>query len=105
LCESAEIIGESVDGRYAEYILALEEFVTPIPDSFDSVDAAPLFCPGMTAYKAVKSSEPAAGKTIGIFGVGGVGHLAIQIAKIFGARVEAISRTRMHIDLSKKGWC
>jgi len=80
----------------------LEEFVTPIPDSFDSVHAAPLFCPGITAYKAVKASEPAAGKTIGVFGVGGVGHLAIQIAKIYGARVVATSRTRKHIDLSKK---
>lgn len=102
LCESAEITGESVDGGYAEYILALEEFVTPIPDSFESVHAAPLFCPGITAYKAVKASEPAAGKTIGVFGVGGVGHLAIKIAKIYGARVLATSRTRKHIDLSKK---
>jgi alcohol dehydrogenase, propanol-preferring len=102
LCESAEITGEAVQGGYAEYISALEEFVTPIPDNFDSAHAAPLFCPGITAYKAVKASEPAAGKTVGIFGIGGVGHLAIQIAKIYGARVLATSRTRKHIDLSKK---
>ena len=102
LCESAEITGETVQGGYAEYISALEEFVTPIPDIFDSAHAAPLFCPGITAYKAVKASEPAAGKTVGIFGIGGVGHLAIQIAKIYGARVLATSRTRKHIDLSKK---
>lgn len=85
LCESAEITGESVDGGYAEYISALEGFVTPIPDSFDSSHTAPLFCPGITACKAVKASELAADKTVGIFGVGGVGHLAIQIAKIYGA--------------------
>lgn len=102
LCESAEITGETVPGGYAEYISVLEEFVTPIPDNFDSAHAAPLFCPGITAYKAVKASEPAAGKTVGIFGIGGVGHLAIQIAKIYGARVLAASRTRKHIDLSKK---
>jgi len=102
LCESAEITGETVQGGYAEYISALEEFVTPIPDNFDSAHAAPLFCPGITAYKAVKASEPAAGKRVGIFGIGGVGHLAIQIAKIYGARVLATSRTRKHIDLSKK---
>ena len=101
LCESAEITGDTVQGGYAEYISALEEFVTPIPDNFDSAHAAPLFCPGITAYKAVKASEPAAGKTVGIFGIGGVGHLAIQIAKIYGARVLATSRTRKHIDLSK----
>ena len=102
LCESAEITGETVQGGYAEYISAVEEFVTPIPDNFDSAHAAPLFCPGITAYKAVKASEPAAGKTVGIFGIGGVGHLAIQIAKIYGLRVVAASRTRKHIDLSKK---
>ena len=102
LCESAEITGETVQGGYAEYISAVEEFVTPIPDNFDSAHAAPLFCPGITAYKAVKASEPAAGKTVGIFGIGGVGHLAIQIAKIYDARVVAASRTRKHIDLSKK---
>jgi propanol-preferring alcohol dehydrogenase len=102
LCESAEITGETVQGGYAEYISALEEFVTPIPDNFDPAHAAPLFCPGITAYKAVKASEPAAGKTVGIFGIGGVGHLAIQLAKIYGARVVAVSRTRKHIDLSKK---
>ena len=79
-----------------------EGFVTPIPDSFDSSHAGPFFCPGITAYKAVKASEPAADKTVGIFGIGGVGHLAIQIAKIHEARVVAIARTRKHIDLSKK---
>jgi alcohol dehydrogenase, propanol-preferring len=102
LCESAEITGETVQGGYAEYISALEEFVTPIPDNFDSAHAAPLFCPGITAYKAVKASEPMAGKTVGIFGIGGVGHLAIQLAKMYGARVVAVSRARKHIDLSKK---
>jgi alcohol dehydrogenase, propanol-preferring len=102
LCENSKITGETVQGGYAEYISALEEFVTPIPDDFDSVHAAPLFCPGITAYKAVISSEPAVGKKIGIFGIGGVGHLAIQIAKIYGARVLTASRTKKHIDLSKK---
>ena len=102
LCESAEITGETVQGGYAEYISALEEFVTPIPDNLDSEHAAPLFCPGITAYKAVKASDPAAGRTVGIFGIGGVGHLAIQIAKMQGARVIAMSRAKKHLDLSKK---
>jgi propanol-preferring alcohol dehydrogenase len=102
LCESAEITGESVQGGYAEYISAVEEFVTPIPDSMDSEHAAPLFCPGITAYKAVKAGEPAKGRTVGIFGVGGVGHLAVQLAKMQGARVVAVSRAKKHLDLSKK---
>ncbi|HKZ61529.1 MAG TPA: alcohol dehydrogenase catalytic domain-containing protein, partial [Nitrososphaera sp.] len=102
LCESAEITGESVQGGYAEYISALEEFVTPIPDNLDSEHAAPLFCPGITAYKAVKASEPTVGRTVGIFGIGGVGHLAIQIAKMQGTRVVAMSRAKKHLDLAKK---
>ncbi len=102
LCESAEITGESVQGGYAEYISAVEEFVTPIPDTIDSEHAAPLFCPGITAYKAVKASGSGAGRTVGIFGIGGVGHLAIQLAKMQGSRVVAVSRTKKHLDLSKK---
>jgi len=102
LCENAEITGESVQGGYAEYISAVEDFVTPIPDNLDSEHAAPLFCPGITAYKAVKAGEPVTGKKVGIFGIGGVGHLAIQLAKMQGARVIAVSRTKKHLDLSKK---
>jgi propanol-preferring alcohol dehydrogenase len=102
LCESAEITGETVQGGYAEYIVAREDFITPIPDSLDSEHAAPLFCPGITAYKAVKASEPANGRSVGIFGIGGVGHLAIQIAKLRGSRVVAISRSKNHTDLAKK---
>lgn len=102
LCDDAEITGESVQGGYAEYMVAGEEFVTPIPDSIDSPHAAPLFCPGITAYKAVKASEPAKGRSVGIFGVGGVGHLALQLAKMEGSRVVAISRAKKHLDLAKK---
>ena len=76
--------------------------MTPIPDNLDSEHAAPLFCPGITAYKAVKASELKPGKTVGIFGVGGVGHLASQIAKIYGARAIPASRAKKHIDFSKK---
>ncbi|HEY8140609.1 MAG TPA: alcohol dehydrogenase catalytic domain-containing protein [Nitrososphaera sp.] len=102
LCDDAEITGETVQGGYAEYIRANEDFVTAIPDSIDSEHAAPLFCPGITAYKAVKAAGPATGKSVGVFGIGGVGHLAIQIAKIHGSRVVAASRTKRHLDLAKK---
>lgn len=72
--------------------------MTPVPDSIDSAYAVPLFCLGISAYKAVNASKLAIGKTVGSFGIGGVGHLAI---KIHGARVVATSRARKHIDLSK----
>ncbi|HKG87742.1 MAG TPA: zinc-binding dehydrogenase [Nitrososphaeraceae archaeon] len=79
-----------------------EDFVTLIPDKLDFEHAAPLFCPGVTAYKAVKAAEPTLGKSVGIFGAGGVGHLAIQFAKLHGSRVIAISRSKNHLDIAKR---
>jgi len=64
--------------------------------------AAPLFCAGITAYKAVKAAEPRKNKKIVIFGIGGVGHMAIQFAKVEGCEVTAISRKQKHLDVAKK---
>ena len=58
LCETNEITGETLRGGYTEYINASENFITKIPDSMSSEYAAPLFCPGITAYKAIKAAEP-----------------------------------------------
>ena len=101
LCESAEITGESVNGGYAEYIVVSEPFATKVPDDFRAEYAAPLFCPGITAYKAVKASEPNRRKTVGVFGVGGVGHIAIQLLKLDNARVVAVSRSENHLKLGE----
>lgn len=102
LCDNAEITGESLLGGYAEYITITEDFATPIPDSMKSEYAAPLFCAGITAYKAVKASEPAKGRSVGIFGVGGVGHLTVEFAKLEGCRVIGIARNKAHLDVAKK---
>lgn len=102
LCDSAEITGESLLGGYAEYITVTEDFATLIPDSMSSEYAAPLFCAGITAYKAVSASEPAKGKKVGVFGVGGVGHLAVEFAKINGCRVIGIARNKNHLDVARK---
>ena len=102
LCNSIKITGETVNGGYAEYISISEDFVTLIPDSLDFEHAAPLFCPGVTAYKAVKAAELTLGKSVGIFGAGGVGHHAIQFAKLHGSKVIAISRSKNHLDIAKR---
>ena len=102
LCESNEITGETLRGGYTEFINASENFITKVPDSMSSEYAAPLFCPGITAYKAVKAAEPQKNKKIAIFGIGGVGHMAIQFAKVEGCEVTGISRKKKHLDVAEK---
>ncbi len=101
LCESADITGESLMGGYSEYITVNEDFATFVPDEMKSEYAAPLFCAGLTAYKAIEVSEPNPGAIIGIFGIGGVGHMAIQFANIHNCKAIAISRSYMHLDVAK----
>lgn len=102
LCDFAEITGESLRGGYAEYITVSEDFATPIPDSMSPQYAAPLFCAGITAYKSVIAAEPQKNKKIGVYGVGGVGHLAVQFAKLHGCRVIGFARSKNHLDVAKK---
>ena len=102
LCESSVITGESLKGGYAEYITVSEDFATKIPENMKPEYAAPLFCAGITAYKAVKAAEPHLHKKIGIFGIGGVGHMAVQFAKIEGCDVIAFSRSKNHLDVAKR---
>jgi len=102
LCDSADITGESLKGGYAEYITVSEDFATLVPEHMSPEFAAPLFCAGITAYKAVKASEPKKNKKVGIFGIGGVGHMAIQFAKVEGCIVTGISRSKIHLDVAEK---
>ena len=101
LCENMDVTGESLKGGYTEYITVSEDFATKVPDNMKSEYAAPLFCAGITAYKAVKAAEPEKNKKIAIFGIGGVGHMAIQFAKIQGCEVSAVSRKEKHLDVAK----
>jgi len=102
LCEKMEVTGESLKGGYTEYITVSEDFATKVPHSMKPEYAAPLFCAGITAYKAVKAAEPRKNKKIAIFGIGGVGHMAIQFAKVEGCEVTAVSRKQKHLDVAKK---
>ena len=102
LCDNMEVTGESLKGGYAEYITVSEDFATKVPQSMKPEYAAPLFCAGITAYKAVKAAEPKKNKKIAIFGIGGVGHMAVQFAKVEGCVVSGISRKEKHLDVAKK---
>lgn len=90
LCSRQKITGCTVDGGYAEFINAPATHATRIPDAVSSAVAAPLFCAGVTVYRAIKQSQLQAGQRLAVFGVGGLGHLAIQIGKHLGAEVTAI---------------
>ena len=90
LCEAQQNSGYSVDGAFAEYAVAADGYVVDVPDSVSSFDAAPLTCAGVTTFKAVKVSRLQPGETAVIFGIGGLGHLALQYARISGARVIAV---------------
>lgn len=102
LCVNSRRLGWSVDGGYAEYMIGYANHLHKIPETISDIEAAPLFCPGATAYRAVSSAEAFPGKKIAVFGIGGVGHLAIEFAKISGARVTAVSRSPMHAGLAEK---
>lgn len=84
LCEKQQNSGYSVNGTFAEYAVAPAAFATPVPETVSSRDAAPLTCAGVTTYKAIKVARVAPAETVAIFGVGGLGHLALQYARIAG---------------------
>jgi propanol-preferring alcohol dehydrogenase len=90
LCIKQKITGCTVDGGYAEFIKAPASHATRIPDAISAAEAAPLFCAGVTVYRAIKQAQLAPGQRLAVFGVGGLGHLAIQIAKELGYEITAI---------------
>ena len=102
LCESQEMSGYTIDGAYAEYAVASSAFVVPVPAGISSFEAAPLTCAGVTTYKAVKVSGARSSDLVAIFGIGGLGHLALQYAKIAGATVVAVDLEDAKLDLATK---
>jgi alcohol dehydrogenase, propanol-preferring len=102
LCEQQTNTGYSVDGSYAEYAKASALYVGHIPAGVDPRDAAPLSCAGVTTYKAVKVAGTRSSDLVAVFGIGGLGHLAVQYAKIAGGTVVAVDLVDEKLDLAKK---
>ncbi|MDY6985949.1 MAG: zinc-dependent alcohol dehydrogenase family protein [Candidatus Thermoplasmatota archaeon] len=98
LCDSAEFTGYTVDGGYEEYMLADEDFLVPIPESFSDEHAAPLLCAGIIGYRSLKLSG--AKKRLGIFGFGSSAHIVIQLAKDMETYV--FTRSEEHRELARK---
>jgi alcohol dehydrogenase, propanol-preferring len=102
LCMQRQITGEMVDGGYAEYLISNAAHTYHVPDGLDLVEIAPLFCPGITAYGAVSKLELGSGKKVAVFGLGGVGHMALQFAALTGAEVTAVARSREHLEVARE---
>ena len=100
LCESQQNTGYSVDGCFAEYFRAEAAFATPVPAGINPWEAAPLTCAGVTTYKAVKVGNVRPGDLVLVSGIGGLGHLALQYAKIFGGTVAAVDITDEKLKLA-----
>ena len=94
--------GYSVDGGFAEFVLANARYVVRVPEGIDPVEAAPLTCAGVTTYKAVKLSGAKPSDLVAVFGIGGLGHLALQYAKIFGATVVAVDVVEDKLELARE---
>jgi alcohol dehydrogenase, propanol-preferring len=102
LCPNQAVTGASVDGGYAEFVKAKASHAIKVPDALDPAEAAPLFCAGVTVYRAVKLAGVQPGQRVAVFGIGGLGHLAVQVAKTFGAKVIAVDIAADKLDLAKQ---
>src|ERR1700739_1145496 len=89
-CTKQQITGVTVDGGYAEFVKAPASHALKIPEGLSCIDAAPLFCAGVTVYRALNHAAIQPGQRLAVFGVGGLGHLAVQIGLGLGAAVSAI---------------
>lgn len=102
LCEKQHNSGYSVDGAFAEYAVASARFVVPVPDGVTPIDAAPLTCAGVTTYKAIKVAQVVPTERVAVFGIGGLGHLAVQYAHIVGGTVIAVDVEDEKLELAKE---
>ncbi len=102
LCLGPRFTGWDVDGGYAEYTVAPEAFVYPLPSGLVPRDAAPLLCAGIIGYRAYAQSRVAPGGRLGIFGFGGSAHIVIQIARHFDNEVYVFSRGDRHRALARE---
>jgi D-arabinose 1-dehydrogenase-like Zn-dependent alcohol dehydrogenase len=102
-CEvSLLITGISFDGGYAEYMVAPSIAVAAVPDELSPLDNAPLLCAGITTFNALRNTDARPGDTVGVLGIGGLGHLGVQYAAKMGFNTIAIARGQDKEALAKQ---
>lgn len=102
LCPSIVVTGYMVDGGFAEYLTAPASHAVACPPELAYTDAAPIYCAALTAYRAFKTSGARLGDTVAVWGVGGLGHYAVQIARAAGARVAAIDVAPAKLEFARQ---
>src|SRR5580693_1274962 len=102
LCHEQEMMGYTINGAFGEYATAYARYVVKVPEGITALDAAPLTCAGVTTYKAVKVAGTRSSDLVAVFGVGGLGHLAIQYAAIAGGRVVAVDLVDEKLELARR---
>src|SRR4029077_20481090 len=100
-CQNPVTPGVTVDGGYAEVMIAEARGISFVPDELTSAEAAPVLCAGITTYNALRNAGLRAGDLVGVQGIGGLGHLGIQFARHMGFHTVAIGRGREKEKLAK----
>jgi propanol-preferring alcohol dehydrogenase len=100
LCDHPSFTGYSVNGGYAEYIVAPQDFVYPIPTEFQDEQAAPLLCAGIIGFRSLRLSGIKPGGRLGFYGFGAAAHVAIQVARHWNVEVYACTRDARHQSLA-----
>jgi len=102
LCEQQQNTGYSVNGGFAEYVVADPDYVGHLPGNVSFVEIAPILCAGVTVYKALKVTDTRPGDWVVISGIGGLGHVAVQYAKAMGLNVIAVDVDDAKLELARK---
>jgi propanol-preferring alcohol dehydrogenase len=102
LCGGQQNTGYSVNGGFAEYVLADPTFVGRLPEGLEFAAAAPILCAGVTVYKGLKETDTRPGDTVVVSGIGGLGHLAVQYAKAMGLHVIGVDIADDKLQLARE---
>ena len=102
LCEGQKNTGYSVNGAFAEYVVADADYVGRLPAKADFLEVAPVLCAGVTVYKGLKMTEARPGDWVVVSGIGGLGHMAVQYARAMGLAVAAVDVDDRKLDLARR---
>jgi propanol-preferring alcohol dehydrogenase len=102
LCTEQQNTGYSVNGGFAEYVLADPNYVGHLPAKVGFVEGAPILCAGVTVYKGLKVTDTKPDDWVVVSGIGGLGHMAVQYAKAMGLNVIAVDVDEPKLDLARR---